>query len=120
MSSGRAFSPRMAHQCTSASSWPCVTQTSLAPVAAIVVLGMVAPRRAFALAGVGLAFGSIGCGTTESASSPEPAKAQEAAKAALPIPAGHPFAQIKEGKTAASWLVPSLRAAGVLKDGEDL
>lgn len=50
-----------------------------------------------ALAGAGLAFGSIGCGTTESASSPEPAKAQEAAKAALPIPAGHPFAQIKEG-----------------------
>jgi RraA family protein len=30
------------------------------------------------------------------------------------------IAQIKEGKTAASWLVPSLRAAGVLKEGEEL
>jgi len=30
------------------------------------------------------------------------------------------IAQIKEGKTAASWLVPSLRAAGVLKEGETL
>ena len=30
------------------------------------------------------------------------------------------IAQIKEGKTAASWLVPSLRAAGVLKDGDEL
>jgi hypothetical protein len=48
-----------------------------------------------ALVGTGLAFGAIGCGTTESASS-EPAKAEET-KAAIPIPAGHPFAQIKEG-----------------------
>ena len=44
------------------------------------------------------------------------------------IPAAHKkvedeakrIAQIKEGKTAASWLVPSLRAAGVLKEGEEL
>ena len=30
------------------------------------------------------------------------------------------IAQIKQGQTAASWLVPSLRTAGVLKAGEDL
>lgn len=30
------------------------------------------------------------------------------------------IAQIRQGQTAASWLVPSLRAAGVLKDGESL
>jgi len=30
------------------------------------------------------------------------------------------IAQIKQGQTAASWLLPSLRAAGVLKDGETL
>jgi len=30
------------------------------------------------------------------------------------------IAEIKQGKTAAAWLVPSLRAAGVLKDGESL
>lgn len=30
------------------------------------------------------------------------------------------MAQIRQGQTAASWLVPSLRAAGVLKDGESL
>ena len=49
-------------------------------------------------------------------------------KLASLIPAAHKkvedeakrIAQIKEGKTAASWLVPSLRAAGVLKDGEEL
>ena len=44
------------------------------------------------------------------------------------IPAAHKkvedeakrIAQIQQGQTAASWLVPSLRAAGVLKDGEVL
>lgn len=44
------------------------------------------------------------------------------------IPAAHKkvedeakrIAQIKQGQTAASWLVASLRAAGVLKDGEEL
>jgi regulator of RNase E activity RraA len=49
-------------------------------------------------------------------------------KLASLIPAAHKkvedeakrIAQIKEGKTAASWLVPSLRAAGVLKEGETL
>lgn len=49
-------------------------------------------------------------------------------KLASLIPAAHKkvedeakrIAQIKEGKTAASWLLPSLRAAGVLKDGEEL
>jgi hypothetical protein len=30
------------------------------------------------------------------------------------------IAAIKKGSTAASWLVPALRAAGVLKDGETL
>ena len=30
------------------------------------------------------------------------------------------IAQIQQGQTAASWLLPSLRAAGVLKDGETL
>ena len=51
-------------------------------------------------------------------------------RAKLPglIPAAHKkvedeanrIAQIKQGKTAASWLVSSLRAAGVLKEGEEL
>ena len=44
------------------------------------------------------------------------------------IPAAHKkvedeakrIAQIQQGNTAASWLVPSLRAAGVLKEGETL
>ncbi len=52
----------------------------------------------------------------------------EREKLASLIPAAHKkvedeakrIAQIKEGKTAASWLVPSLRAAGVLKEGEEL
>ena len=52
----------------------------------------------------------------------------EREKLASLIPAAHKkvedeakrIAQIKEGKTAASWLVPSLRAAGVLKDGEEI
>ena len=30
------------------------------------------------------------------------------------------IAQIQQGNTAAAWLVPSLRAAGVLKEGESL
>lgn len=46
------------------------------------------------LFGAALAFGVVGCGTTESASSEAPA---EETKAAVPIPAGHPFAQIKDG-----------------------
>ncbi len=52
----------------------------------------------------------------------------ERAKVASLIPGCHKkvadeakrIAQIKEGNTAASWLVPSLRAAGVLKEGETL
>ena len=52
----------------------------------------------------------------------------EREKLASLIPAAHKkvedeakrIAQIKEGKTAASWLVSSLRAAGVLKEGEEL
>jgi 4-hydroxy-4-methyl-2-oxoglutarate aldolase len=52
----------------------------------------------------------------------------EKSKLARLIPAAHQkvedeakrIAQIQQGQTAASWLVLSLRAAGVLKDGEDL
>ncbi|MEY5099311.1 MAG: 4-hydroxy-4-methyl-2-oxoglutarate aldolase [Pseudomonadota bacterium] len=52
----------------------------------------------------------------------------ERAKLAGLIPACHKkvedeakrIAQIKQGNTAASWLQPSLRAAGVLKEGESL
>jgi 4-hydroxy-4-methyl-2-oxoglutarate aldolase len=52
----------------------------------------------------------------------------ERAKLAGLIPACHKkvadearrIAQIKDGNTSASWLIPSLRAAGVLKEGEDL
>ncbi len=46
------------------------------------------------LFGAALAFGAVGCGSTESASTEAPA---EQAKAAVPIPDGHPFAQIKDG-----------------------
>lgn len=52
----------------------------------------------------------------------------EREKIASLIPAAHKkvedeakrIAQIKEGKTAAAWLIPSLQAAGVLKAGEEL
>jgi hypothetical protein len=47
------------------------------------------------LFGAVLAFGAVGCGTTESAST-EPA-APEGVKTTVPIPDGHPFAQIKDG-----------------------
>ena len=50
---------------------------------------------AIAVVGFGLALTGVGCGTTDN--SAEPAKAEEAAKPAIPIPADSPFAKIKLG-----------------------